>query len=465
MPQTEWGLTPLDIFVFTAVLVLTIASVLYGQRMLRRQNPEGAQSAIEVLLMGRRLTLPLFVPTLVATWYGGLFGVTALSFERGIFNFVTQGFFWYLTYLLFAFFLVKRIRRFRATGLADLAGQAFGPRARKLTACLAFTNLLPIGYISGLGFFLGSIWGMDWWGASLLGLAMMFSYALWGGLRAVVFSDIVQCFVMVVGVWVLVLVCWNDYGGLDFLRARLPEGHWDPTGGNDWGELFIWGFIALGTLVDPNFHQRVFAAADDKTAQRGIIASTIIWFFFDIATTCGGLYARAILPHARAEDSYLQLGLTVLPSGLKGLFLAGILATILSTLDSYLFTAGATLTCDLWGSNSKWAVRGAMVGTGLLAWALAPLFGGSVVQVWKTLGGLASASLVPALIYGLCFPGRLSEKGFLLSVGLGMLGTASFGLTRFWHHLSLEEFYVGLTMSMLGLILALNFRHFQSAKT
>ena len=64
--------------------------------------------------MGRSLTLPLFVGTLVATWYGGIFGVTEIAYKQGIFNFITQGFFWYIAYILFAFFLVERIQTYQA---------------------------------------------------------------------------------------------------------------------------------------------------------------------------------------------------------------------------------------------------------------------------------------------------------------------------------------------------------------
>ena len=46
--------------------------------------------------MGRQLTLPLFVVTMVATWYGGIFAVNEITFNYGIFNFVTQGVFWYV---------------------------------------------------------------------------------------------------------------------------------------------------------------------------------------------------------------------------------------------------------------------------------------------------------------------------------------------------------------------------------
>ena len=450
-PSLHW----LDWLVFCSVLALTFAAVWYGQILLRRQGDKEQNSALEILLMGRSLTLPLFVPTLVATCYGGIFGVTSLTFQRGVFNFITQGVFWYATYLLFAFFLVKRVRKIQATGLADLTGQMHGPRARKLTALLAFSNLLPIGYISGLGMFIGLLIGIHWWWAALIGLVLVFAYALMGGLRAVVFSDLVQCIVMVAGVWVIVIVCWSDYGGLDFLRSRLPESHWDPTGGNAWGELFIWGFIALGTLVDPNFHQRIQAADSTKTAQRGILIATTVWFFFDIATTLGGLYARALLPNANPEWAYMELGLTVLPPGVKGFFLAGLLATVLSTLDSSLFTAGATFSSDLLGKTSKWSVKLSMLLTGLLAWAIAPLFGGSIVAVWRVLGGLAAASLVPATVFSLCYPGKLNEKGFLLSVGLGILGTVGHGIYSYFYPNMMDQFYMGLICSVFGLVLGL----------
>lgn len=442
-----------DWLVFWSILILTFASVAYGQWILKKQESKTQNSPLELLLMGRRLTLPLFIPTLVATWYGGIFGVTSLSFQRGVFNFVTQGAFWYATYLIFAFVLVKRVRQLKATGLADLAGQMHGMRAQKLTSILAFTNLLPIGYLSGLGIFIGLLFGIHWWWAALLGLILLFTYALSGGLRAVVFSDLVQCAVMFIAVWLIVIVCWYQYGGLNFLQSQLPTTHWDPSGGNAWGELFIWGFIALGTLVDPNFHQRIQAADSDRTARRGIIIATILWFIFDMATTLGGLYARAILPNSNPEWAYMELGLTVLPPGLKGLFLAGLLATILSTLDSYLFTAGATLATDLFGKTSKWAIKWSMVFTGVLAWAMAPLFNGSIVSVWKILGGLASASLVPAIVFSLCFPKKLDEKGFLLSVGMGIAGTVGHGVYSYYSPNMLDQFYMGLACSMVGLAL------------
>ncbi|MFP5491949.1 MAG: sodium:solute symporter [Bacteriovoracia bacterium] len=447
-------LTPLDWTIFVLVLALTLLAVLWGH-MAAKKSQADQNSPLELLLMGRRLTLPLFVTSLVATWYGGIFGVTALTFERGVFNFVTQGAFWYATYFIFAFFLVARVRQHDSTGLADLAGKLFGHKARQLTAVLALANLLPIGYVAGLGHFLGPLLGIPWWEAAFLGLLAMYAYGLWGGLRSVVYPDFVQCIVMVIAVWVLVFFCWQTYGGIEFLQAKLPASHWDPSGGNDWAALFIWGAIAMGTLVDPNFHQRVQAAKDLKTARRGLIIATGVWVIFDIATTLGGLYARAVLPAALPEQSYLQLGMLVLPPGMRGLFLAGILATILSTLDSYLFTAGAALTNDLLKKTTKAWLKFGMIICGLAAWLIAPIFGGSIVAVWKLLGGMISATLLPALLWGLWRPKTLSEVGFLQSVGLGIFAMSIFALVNQYWPTGLDEFYAGLGGAILGLVWAL----------
>lgn len=443
-----------DYLSFFLVLFATFAAILWARRREAHQNRD-PDSPLELLLMGRRLTLPLFVASLVATWYGGIFGVTALSFERGIFNFVTQGVFWYATYIFMAFALVKRVRRIEATGLPDLAGQLFGPRARALSGWLAYLNLVPIAYVMALGHFLAPFLGLGWWEASLIGLMLMYGYALTGGLRAVVFSDLVQCFVMVLAVWLIVVVCWTNHGGWEFLAAKLPASHWDVTGGNDWSALVVWGMIALGTLVDPNFHSRVQAAKDEATARRGILIATLIWFCFDVATTLGGLYARALYADAAPEEAYLRLGLLELPPGLKGFFLAGVLATILSTLDSYLFTAGATLSHDLLKRTTFWRLKLSMLFTGLLAWLVAPLFKGSIIGVWKLIGGLISASLLPALLYGLWRPGKLSEGGFLLSVGAGIFGTVALFVANHFAGLGVEEFFGGLVGSILGLTLSI----------
>ena len=124
-------------------------------------------------------------------------------------------------------------------------------------------------------------------------------------------------------------------------------------------------------------------------AKKGILISTCVWVLFDLCTTFGAMYARAVIPEADSSQAYIVYALQVLPDGLKGFILAGILATILSTLDSYLFLAGTTISFDLLPERfrkRKWAHYFGVLGVGFLSLVLAEVFQGNVKAVWKTLG-------------------------------------------------------------------------------
>ena len=112
-----------------------------------------------------------------------------------------------------------------------------------------------------------------------LGILVVILYSLWGGLRAVVFSDLVQFFVMCLSVALILFFSIGNYGGLDFLLKNLPSDHFSLTGGESFGVTLVWGFIALSTLVDPNFYQRCFATASPKVAKKGILVSTCVWVY------------------------------------------------------------------------------------------------------------------------------------------------------------------------------------------
>lgn len=445
-----------DWAVFLLVLLATLASVVYGQVLKSRSSEEGKESVLELLLMGRKLTLPFFVATLVATWYGGIFGVTALTFEKGIYNLLTQGIFWYGTYLLFAFFLVDRIRSHSIMTIPDLSRELFGPRAQRITAGLNFLNLLPIAYTISLGIFLQSLLGGSLFLNTVAGVALVTLWSLWGGFRAVVFSDLVQFFFMILSVVLIVVFAWARFGSPLTLAGHLPASHLDWTGGESLSSLLIWGFIALSTLVDPNFYQRALAAESTKVARRGILISTVIWFLFDCCTTLGALYARAYLPEANPQDAYLQFSIQLVPHGVRGLIVAGILAIILSTLDSYLFNAATCVSYDLFNLKERFRLlhhHVALIGVAVVSIFLGMHFNGNVVEVWKTLGSFSAACLLFPLLLGQWYPGRISDKSFSLAVLSGCVGIVLWRvLNKKYSFSTLDEFYIGLLLTTIVLL-------------
>lgn len=449
------NLSLIDWSVFFLILALTFISVLYGQTFKKKELSE-EDSLLELLIMGRRLTLPLFVGTLVATWYGGIFGVTQIAFEKGIYNFVTQGLFWYIAYIIFAFFIVDKVSSFNALTLPDLIGRLFGPRGGKLSAFFNFFNVLPIAYVISLGLFLQILFGGDLWVMMSLGIVVVLLYSLWGGLRAVVFSDLIQFFVMCTAVFLIVAFSFFKFGGLGFLQEKLPASYFTLTGGESWGTTLVWGFIALSTLVDPNFYQRCFATESPKVAKKGILISTFIWFCFDLCTTFGAMYAKAVMPDADSGQAYLLYGMSILPEGIRGFVLAGILATILSTLDSYLFLAGTTVSYDLLPvrfRTKKWAHYLGVIGVGILSIFMAVFFKGNIKAVWKTLGSYSAACLLLPVLYAYVFPNKIKDNQFVFGCLLGVV------MVTYWRNWppagflgSIDEFYMGLLATTLGLL-------------
>ena len=442
--------------IFFGVLLATLACVVWGQKQKEQLSEKDQMSTVELLLMGRSLTLPIFVATLVATWYGGIFGVTALTFEKGIYNLLTQGIFWYASYLIFAFYLVKKIRNYDVMTIPEMAGKLFGPRAEKLTATLNFLNLLPLAYTISLGLFLQAVFGGSLFINTAGGVLLVTLWSLWGGFRAVVFSDLVQFVFMLLAVFLVVVFAWAEMGSPLSLMEKLPASHFDWTGGEKLTTILVWGFIALSTLVDPNFYQRVLAADSERTAKRGIIISTVIWFFFDICTTLGALYARAAIPEADPNNAYLQFSVQLVPHGVRGLILAGVLAIILSTIDAYLFNAATSVSYDFFKFKDRfkvWHHHIALISVAVVSVLLGIQFEGNVVEVWKTLGGFSAACLLFPILVGQVRPGVISDKVFCFSVTFGCVGIVSWKiLNKFYPIFELDEFYIGLLLTTIPML-------------
>jgi len=443
-----------DWAVFFLVLLATFLMVIYGQVQKKKDMPEN-ESFMDLLLMGRQLTLPMFVATLVATWYGGIFGVTEIAFKNGIYNFVTQGVFWYATYLIFALFLVPKIHQFDAVTLPDLVGKMFGPKSSYVSGVFNLFNIIPVAYTISLGIFIEMVFDIPQFYGCIIGVVLVISYSMIGGLRSVVFSDLIQFFVMCSAVFLILTFSMFTFGGVSFLQHQLPESYFSLLGENSIGTTLVWGFIALSTLVDPNFYQRCFAAKSTHVAKKGIFISTAIWMMFDVCTTAGAMYARAVIPDATPHQSYLIYGLQILPTGLKGFVLAGILATILSTMDSYIFVAGTTLSYDLvpkkWKGKTMFHHLGVCF-AGIVSIFMAYSFKGNIKAVWKTLGSYSAACLLFPIMLGYLFPKKISDNQFIFSSILGVIAVT------FWRNTSLgpfwgqvDELYAGLFATVVAL--------------
>jgi SSS family solute:Na+ symporter len=319
----------------------------------------------DFLLAGRSLTLPIFVMTLVSTWYGGILGVGEYSYRYGISNWVTQGLPYYFFAAIFAFVLAKKIRETNLVSIPDKLEQSYDKKTALLGSLLTFILMTPAPYILMLSIFLQMLFGWSLLVSFVVTAAVSVSYLFFGGFHSDVDTDVVEFVFMFLGFAIIIPFCVSMFGGWSFLETHLPPLHLTWHGGNSMQYILVWFFIALWTLVDPAFHQRCYAAKDGRTAQKGILVSILFWLVFDFLTATAGLYARAAIPNLdEPMKAYPMLAETVLPPIAKGLFYVGMLATIMSTLNTLAFVSAQTLgwdivqRCGMWDVSFRFPVFG-----------------------------------------------------------------------------------------------------------
>lgn len=441
-------------------MTITLIYLLFLLYIVARLFRRPAGSELDYIVAGRRLTLPAFVATMVSSWYGGILGVGEYAWSYGVSNWLVFGVPYYIYAVVFALFLAARARRSRVLTLPELLNDRYGATASIIGATVLFVMTVPAAYVLMLGVLVNIATGWPLWVGVVLGTALSISYVFRGGLRAVVSTDILQFFLMFLGFLILVPFCVRELGGWSSLKHALPADHlvWD--GGRGAQAVAVWYFIALSTLVEPIFYQRCYAARSESTARRGLLISVAFWIFFDFLTTTAGLYARALLPDLNNPvAAFPLLAERVLPPLLRGLFMTGLLATIMSTIDSSAFISAVTGGRDIVGrlrgqsgdEQGLHRVRWALLLSGVLAVGMA-LWSGSVIRLWHHLGSVgAPALLLPVLAAHSPWrprPGRVS-KSMVLSVIVALFWL-SMGRGNAW--LGVEAIFPGLLTSVLILL-------------
>ncbi|MFH2056241.1 MAG: sodium:solute symporter family protein [bacterium] len=439
-----------------------IAIYLIGILLVGLLGPKARSgSAVDYIIGGRRLTLPAFVATLVSTWYGGILGVGEFTFRYGISNWLVFGIPYYIAALLFAFLLARKARRTLFLTIPDRLNECYGRHVAGFGAVVLFIVTVPAAYVLILGILAEQYLGLPFAIGVIVGTIFSVAYLLMGGFSSVVRTDLVQMVLMYLGFGVLFVVLVSGYGGLDFLRANVPTTHFTWHGGNSGWYIAVWYVLALATLIEPTFYQRCFAARSESVARRGIIISVGFWLVFDLLTTACGLYARALLPSTTDPvAAFPALAQQVLPVGLNGLFAVALLATVMSTIDSYSFIAASTLGKDIicgWFRQSEsritYYTRIGLIVTAVSAVLLA-LYLDSVVDIWHHFGSVATPVLLVPLVSTFVGRRRLSAGLTMISMLLSGIIALFWLLSANWtdsgsYWLGLEPVFPGLALSLL----------------
>lgn len=424
-----------------------------------------SDSEEDFLLGGRKVTLAAFVATLVSTWYGGILGVGEWSYQFGISQWLILGFPFYIFSGLFAIFLAGKIRLNKALTIPEALADKYNEKAGRLSALPIFILVSPAPYILMLGLLFQFLSGGDAPFLFYASLVALFSvlYISIGGFGAVIRTDILQVVLMFVGFIILLFYAVGEFGGLGTVWSSVPEGHRDITGGNSFQYILVWFFIALWTFVDPSFHQRAAAAESPSTARKGVFISILFWMAFDFLTAFAGLYAFSILGPNLDQPvmAYPLLADQILPIGMKGLFFVSLLATIMSTLDSYLFISGQTLGRDYLAKyfpdkNPNTLTRISIFISAFLGILLIIIYP-SVIDLWYVIGSV----FIPGLLFpvlGIYLKSFTLKTDFVLISIIGptvvsfiwlAIGTIFPPEGGGYAFLGLEPFYPGLFAALI----------------
>jgi len=405
------------VFFFITILIIGFVS---SQKT--KSNSE------DYLLSGRKLNLFLYVLISVSTWYGGIIGVGEFTYRYGLVSWFTQGFPYYFFAFLFAIFFAKKIREASLFTIPDKLTDVYGKNVGLISAIIVFVLVSPAPYLLMTANLISMVFDLPIIISLIFSIILSGAYLIKGGFRANIYVDAFQFFVMFVGFILALIIAVSTYGGFNYLQNNLPKNHLMITAGTSPAFILVWFLIALWTFADPGFHQRTYAAKDGKVARNGILISIIFFALFDFLTTSTGLFAKAILPDlSKPIMAYPLFAEKVLGSGIKGIFYAAMFATIISTLNSFLFLSAATIGRDFIfrikktpdENNLKLYTAIGIVVTGVLSIIIAYLIP-SVVEIWYTIGSLFIPGIILPVISSYYTKLRISSRFILVEIILAL---------------------------------------------
>jgi SSS family solute:Na+ symporter len=333
----------------TAVLLVYVALMLYlGYRGLRR-----SQSSADYLLAGRRLGYVMYVSCLAAVALGGAstVGSAKLGYEHGISGV------WLVTMIglgivALGLLLGSKLSNLGVLSLSEMLELRFDGRARLVSALIMafYTAMLAVTQVIAMGAILGPMFGWSHTSGMLLGGGVVLCYVFAGGMWSVSLTDFLQFSLMTVGVFFLMLpVGISSSGGLEEILARLPETHlrFDTIGYGTIVSFFLLFF--LGLLIGQDIWQRVFTAKDAAIARRGTVLAGLYCIAYAFAMAFIGMVAFVRFPELEdTQAAFATVAVTVLPSGVSGIVLAGSLSALMSTASGTLLASATVLANDVY---------------------------------------------------------------------------------------------------------------------
>jgi SSS family solute:Na+ symporter len=297
--------------------------------------------------------------------------------------------------------------------------------------------------IAAGGIVFEALMGLDFWTGALVVVVITGLYTIFGGLRAVLYTDLFQMFVLIGGSVAVTLVGLSALGGWGALTQAVgPEflNMWKPRTDT----AFPWTGILLGAPIlgiwywctDQFIVQRVLAANGQGHARRGAIFAGYLKVLPVFIFVLPGVAAYALaqqgrLALGRPDEALPALVGALLPVGLRGLVVAGLLAALMSSLSSVFNSASTLITWDVYkklnpkASDRRLVLVGqvttaALVALGLLWIPLMERVSGQLYQYIQSVQAYIAPPIAAVFLVGV-FWGRVNARGALAALIAGFV--------------------------------------------
>ena len=346
----------LSVWDILVIAVYLVAMVLVGVYSVKRVNNAG-----DYFVAGHSFGPLVLMATVCATIIGGsgLMGRAGVAYSSG-FKAILTAVPYLLGMFVFSGFSGKISRvgfRHNITSIPELFEKRFGKTAKVILAGLiAFTMMGTVAsqvtatatIINMLG---GDI-GISYEMGALIATIVFMVYTATSGLFGVVYTDVLQFYMLLLFVYILIPgASLRHVGGFENFIANLDMTLVKPyIDGNIIGDIVTY---LVFTMAGAEMWQRAFAARDAKAAKRGMFLGTSVYGLTIILVFFMGIVAHQVVgsdilaQYGSTDATVPALAIKVLPVGLTGLALAGMLSVIMSTADSYLLVSVQSCVRDI----------------------------------------------------------------------------------------------------------------------
>lgn len=346
----------LNVLDLVIVGVYLLAMVLIGVYSVKKIKNTG-----DYFVAGHSFGPLVLMATVCATIIGGsgLMGRAGVAYSGGFKAILTA-----VPYLLgmFLFSAISgRISRvgikFNVTSIPELFERRFGKTNKVVLAgFIAFTMMGTVAsqvtatatIINMLG---GEI-GLSYEVGALIATVVFMVYTATSGLFGVVYTDVLQFYMLIIFVYILIPVAsLLHVGGFENFTDNLDPSLVQPyMDGSILGDIVTY---LVFTMAGAEMWQRAFAAKDASSAKKGMFLGTSVYGVTIILVFFMGIVAHQIVgadvlaKYGSTDAVVPALAIKVLPVGLTGLALAGMLSVIMSTADSYLLVSVQSVVRDM----------------------------------------------------------------------------------------------------------------------